>query len=54
MGGSANSKGQSYVEIILNKNIPYKAFELKQSCQRIETRLKTEISGTKIKGRTGP
>jgi hypothetical protein len=31
-GDSANSEGQSYVEI-LNKNIPSKAFEIKQSCQ---------------------
>ena len=40
-GDSANSEGQSYVKI-LNKNIPScsKAFEIKQSCQRIETRLK--------------
>ena len=31
-GDSANSEGQFYVEI-LNKNIPSKAFEIKQSCQ---------------------
>jgi hypothetical protein len=52
-GNSANSEGQSYVEI-LNKSIPSKAFEIKQSCQRIQARLKTEISRIKIKGRTGP
>ena len=34
-----NSEGQSYIKI-LNNNIPSKAFKIKQSCQRIETRLK--------------